>query len=271
MKKINKFFLAGVLCLLAASSGCAKQQITSETEQNPSDIGIRTISDLEGKRIGTQIGTTGLIYAEDIPGAQMQSFTKPSAALKALKENKIDAVILDNEPAKTLTADDEAFRILYEALVEEEYSIAYAKDNTELGKQIDDALSSLKEDGTLEKITSHWIGEDADQIPYHPDKSVPRNGTLIMATNAEFPPYESKTSSGEIVGIDVDMMNAVCDKIGMNLEIKDMPFDSVLVSVQNGKADVGVAGISVTPERQEEVAFSQSYAVSKLVVVVRNE
>ena len=49
------------------------------------------------------------------------------------------------------------------------------------------------------------------------------------------------------------------------------PFDSVLVSVQNGKADVGVAGISVTPERQEEVAFSQSYAVSKLVVVVRNE
>ncbi len=272
MKKLNNYFLAAAaLCFLTGFSGCAGKQDTSEIEHELPDTGIHAISDLNGKRIGTQIGTTGVIYAEDIPDAQLQNFTKPSAALKALKEDKIDAVILDSEPAKTLTAEDDSFRILYEALVEEEYSIAYAKDNAELGQKIDAALYTLKKDGTLDKITSHWIGEDADQVSYQPDKKVTREGTLIMATNAEFPPYESKDASGQIVGIDVDMMNAVCDKLGMNLEIKDMPFDSVLASVQTGKADVGAAGISVTPERQEEVNFSQSYAVSKLVVVVRNE
>ena len=89
-----------------------------------------------------------------------------------------------------------------------------------------------------------------------------------MATNAEFPPYESM-EGGEIVGIDVDMMRAVCDRIGMELEIENMAFDSIIAAVNSGKADVGVAGMSVTPERQKNVSFTQGYAVSTQVIVVR--
>ena len=268
--KLQKYRILSLLtavCLMGMLSGCSHAKEEDETENS----GIYQLSDLDGKRIGTQIGTTATIYAEDIPDAQLESFTKGSAALRALKENKIDAVIIDSEPAKALTADTNDYRILKETFVEEEYSIAYAKKNQELGKKIDQALTKLKSDGTLEEITSHWIGEEADQVSYQPDESLTREGTLVMATNAEFPPYESKTTNGEIIGIDVDMMRAVCDELNMNLEIKDMQFDSILTSVQNGKTDVGVAGISITEERQKSVAFTQSYAVTRLMVIVRNE
>lgn len=256
--------LLTAVSMLGMLTGCSQKNEEAESE------GIYQIADLEGKRIGTQIGTTAAIFAEDIADADLQSFTKPSAALKALRENKIDAIIVDSEPAKALTADSKDYRILSESFVQEEYSIAYAKENTELGQKINQALDTLKNNGTLEEITKHWVGEDADQVSYQ-SKGKATNGTLTMATNAEFPPYESKTTNGEIIGIDVDIMTAVCDELQMNLEIKDMQFDSILTSVQNGKADVGAAAISMTEEREKTVAFTQSYAVTDLVVIVRNE
>lgn len=89
-----------------------------------------------------------------------------------------------------------------------------------------------------------------------------------MATNAEFPPYES-ISGGEIVGYDVDMMQAVCDILGYDLKVENMEFDSVITAVSTGKAQVGVAGLTVTPDRQKNVLFTDSYATSKQVVIVK--
>ena len=89
-----------------------------------------------------------------------------------------------------------------------------------------------------------------------------------MATNAEFPPYESKKGS-EVVGIDVDMMRAVCDKLGLELVIEDMAFDSIITSVESGKADVGAAGISVTEDRKKNVDFTVGYATSTQVIIVK--
>lgn len=89
-----------------------------------------------------------------------------------------------------------------------------------------------------------------------------------MATNAEFPPYEYREGD-KITGFDVDMMTAVCDKLGYELQIDDMAFESVIPAVQSGKADVGVAGLSVTPDREKNVKFSDPYTVTHLVVMVR--
>ena len=96
------------------------------------------------------------------------------------------------------------------------------------------------------------------------------NGTLVMATNAEFPPYES-IADGEVVGFDVDMMRAVCDKLGYELKIENIDFDSIITSVNSGKADVGVAGMTVTEDRLENVDFSDPYTTSTQVIIVREE
>lgn len=91
--------------------------------------------------------------------------------------------------------------------------------------------------------------------------------TLIMATNAQFPPYEYY--DGEtMVGIDVEMAQAVADKLGMELQIEDMDFGSIVTAVQSGKVDIGVAGMTVTEERLQNVDFSDSYATGIQVVIV---
>ena len=96
------------------------------------------------------------------------------------------------------------------------------------------------------------------------------DGTLTMATNAEFPPYEYYESD-EITGLDVDFAQAICDKLGMELEIEDMAFDSIIPAVNSGKADMGVAGMTVTPDREKEVLFSDSYYSSKQVIIVKDD
>ena len=258
MKK--KIFVIGLLVMAMMLSACGSSESSGSS--------IKSADDLKGKVIGTQLGTTGEIFAGDVENATVEKYNKGADAIQALKQGKVDAVIIDREPAKEFVKKNDDLKILDVPFVEEEYSVAYKKGNDELGKKLDDAITALKNEGKLDEIVSHWIGEDADQVSYVPDASVTRTGKLIMATNAEFPPYESKKGS-EVVGIDVDMMRAVCDKLGLELEVEDMQFDSIITSVESGKADVGVAGISVTEDRKKNVDFTVGYATSTQVIIVK--
>ena len=94
-------------------------------------------------------------------------------------------------------------------------------------------------------------------------------GKLTMATNATFPPYEMTTDAGTIEGIDVDTAQAIAEKLGLELQIDDMDFDAALLSVQQGKADIAMAGITVTDERMAVMSFSDSYATGVQVVIVK--
>ncbi|MBR1969413.1 MAG: transporter substrate-binding domain-containing protein [Clostridia bacterium] len=93
---------------------------------------------------------------------------------------------------------------------------------------------------------------------------------LVMATNAEFPPYEFY--DGEtVVGIDAEIAAAIAEKLGMELEIVDTAFDSIIPAIVAGKYDIGMAGMTVTDERLEEVNFSDSYATGVQVVIVKED
>lgn len=94
--------------------------------------------------------------------------------------------------------------------------------------------------------------------------------TLVMATNATFPPYEYKEGDN-FAGIDVEIAQAIADKLGMTLEIKDVEFGSIIGGVQTGKFDMGVAGMTVTEERLQSVNFSTSYATGIQVVIVAED
>ncbi len=113
--------------------------------------------DLEGKTIGVQLGTTGDIYASDIADATIEQYNKGFEAVQALTQNKIDAVIIDGEPAKVFVAENEGLKILDEAFTTEEYAICVKKGNTELLEGINAAIASLKESGELQKIVDKYI------------------------------------------------------------------------------------------------------------------
>ena len=90
---------------------------------------------------------------------------------------------------------------------------------------------------------------------------------LVMATNAAFPPYEY-VEGEDFKGIDVEIAGEIAKKLGMELEIQDVEFDSIIAGVQGGKFDMGMAGMTVTDERKESVNFSDSYATAIQVVIV---
>ena len=94
---------------------------------------------------------------------------------------------------------------------------------------------------------------------------------LTMGTNAAFPPYEFVDENNNVVGIDAEIAQAVAEKLGMELEIKDMAFDSLITAVSTGSIDVALAGMTVTPERAESVNFSDSYATGIQVVIVKED
>lgn len=91
---------------------------------------------------------------------------------------------------------------------------------------------------------------------------------LIMVTEAGFAPYEYY-NNGEIVGVDIDIAKEIATELGKKLVVKDVAFDSIINEVRTGKADFGAAGISYSEERAEKVDFSINYAVSKQVVIVK--
>ena len=93
-------------------------------------------------------------------------------------------------------------------------------------------------------------------------------GKLIMSTNAAFPPYEMTADDGSFEGIDIEVAQAIADKLGLELQVDDMDFDAALLAAQTGKSDMVMAGVTVTPERQNAMDFSDSYANGIQVVIV---
>ena len=94
-----------------------------------------------------------------------------------------------------------------------------------------------------------------------------QEGKLVMCTNAEFPPYEYHDNN-TIVGIDADICAAIAEKMGLELEIEDIAFDSIIPEISSGKADIGAAGMTVTEDRKQNVDFSETYAKASQVIIV---
>lgn len=119
---------------------------------------IAAYEDLEGKMIGVQSGTTGDIYCTDEFGQDnVKQFANGALAVEALKNDQVDCVIIDNEPAKAFVAANEGLKILESEYAVEDYAIAIAKENDELLEKINDAMAELKADGTIDKIVNKYI------------------------------------------------------------------------------------------------------------------
>ena len=148
--KLKKLISVAAAAVLSAAmfTGCG-----SKAPENT----VFSIDDLNGKKIGVQLGTVGDTYASDVEGATVERYNKGADAVQALKQGKIDAVIIDNQPAKTFVEENEGLKILETSYVEEDYALAIKKGNDDLVKKVNDAIKELKEDGTFDKIVAKYI------------------------------------------------------------------------------------------------------------------
>ena len=127
--------------------------------------------------------------------------------------------------------------------------------------------SSAAED-TSSEASSEEASSTASAETASYDVETVEDGVLIMSTNAAFPPYEMTNDAGEYEGIDVEMAGEIAKRLGLELEIDDMDFDSALLAVQQGKSDIAMAGITVSEDRLLVMDFSDSYATGVQVIIV---
>lgn len=275
--------LSAALVLTACSSTSSSTAASSTAGSAASAAGseastqaIQALEDLNGKTVGVQLGTTGdLMMSEEVGNAEglnlagVEQYNKAADAVQALLTNKIDAVCIDDQVAKNfVAANPDTLTMLDTAYSEESYAIAVSKDNPDLTEALNGAIAELMEDGTLDAILNKYIAKEEGATGYvSPEGIEYPNGTLVMATNAAFDPYEY-IENGEIVGIDAEFAKALCDKLGYDLEIEDMEFDSIIAAVVSGKADFGMAGMTVTPERQEQIDFTDTYCTAAQNIIV---
>lgn len=146
-KRFATLALSAIMVVSMAGSVSAAQKVESK-------------DDLAGATIGVQLGTTGDIYVEDVEDATIERYSKGFEAVQALLQGKVDAVVIDGEPAKVFVEQNEGIKLLEEAFTEEEYAIAVAKDNEELLEQINTALATLTENGKFDEVIAKYIGDD---------------------------------------------------------------------------------------------------------------
>ena len=262
-KKLISIML--VSAMAAAMAGCG-----SSVPANS----VNSRDDLPGKTIGVQLGTTGDEDAtsyEKENGSTVERYNKGADAIQALKTGKIDCVVIDQQPAEAFVKKNDDLKILSDTFDPEEYAIFIAKDNTDLTDSFNKAIEELEKDGTIDSIISNYIGDEAGKHPYEtPEGTEYPNGTLTMATNAQFEPYEYYDGDN-VVGIDADISKAICDKLGYELKIEDMEFDAIIAAVSSGKADFGAAGMTVTEDRLKNIDFTDTYTTACQVIVVRKK
>lgn len=147
LKKLISVMLIGACVCSMAACGSKKEEKK-----------IESADDLKDAKIGVQTGTTGDIYcSDDFGDDNVERFNKGMEAVQALQQGKIDAVIIDNQPAKTFVEENEGLKILETSYVEEDYALAIKKGNDDLVKKVNDAIKELKEDGTFDKIVAKYI------------------------------------------------------------------------------------------------------------------
>ncbi len=250
MKKILAIVLA--LCMLLCFVGCGDKD--------------------DSIKIGVQTTTTGDIYASsDFGEDSVTRYDNGAAAVEALKAGKIDCVIIDNEPAKSFVEANDGLKILDTEYANEEYAICFQK-GSDMKDQVNAALEELIKDGSVQKIIDKYVNNpNASELVGVPVKAEDTDKpNLIMATNAEFPPYEY-IDGDNYYGVDVEVAKIIADKLGYDLIIENVAFDSIIPGVQTGKYTMGMAGMTVTDERLEMVDFSSSYATGIQVVIVKED
>ena len=235
-RKTGKFklgFLALLLGVLFVACGSGASD---------ADRQIKSKTDLKGAVIGVQLGTTSDGLATELEkeggGTKVERYNKGADAIQALLQGKIDCMVTDEAPAKAFQRVNPSLRILPETFDASSFAICVAKDHAELQQSINHAIRILKENGVIDSIVNRHL-ERGIAVAYTPKtfdvkkvgpealRKLGLKTSLRFATNATFEPFEYY-QNGKIVGIDVDVANAIGDVLGVDVEILDMEFDAII-------------------------------------------
>lgn len=243
---------------------------------------IASVADLvEGDKIGVQSGTTGEIWSKENlepEGVEVVPYDDILAAFAALQAGDVVGVINDLPISQEIVADEtRGVQVVEEIETGEQYGFAFNQQNTGLRNAVDWALAEAIADGTYAEVYEKWFGAPPMSIPEgaytggRPDDAdivTLTPGKIIIGSDTAYPPFEF-VEGGETVGFDVDMMNAIGEKLGFEIEFLTYKFDALITDLQAGTSfDMVASAMTITEERAQSVDFSDPYINSNQSLAV---
>ena len=218
-------------------------------------------------KIGSQSGTTGAMYADCLKGCEVSYYDTFALAAQDLKNGKIEYVVVDGATAQSLKNDIAGLKVIDIELSSEYYGIAVDKAQPELLSSINTILESKKAE--IDAIIEKYMNNEEEK--FVPIASAVKDESkaatqLVVATNAEFPPFES-ISGDKYVGIDIEIAKIIADELGLELVIDNMQFDAVVQSIGTHSVDIGMSGLTITAERKKSVNFANPYYIESQYVL----
>lgn len=214
-------------------------------------------------KVGFQSGTTGQFYTEEYSNLTPKNYTNAMLAVQDMIAGRIDYVITDIAPAKSIAAKNKKVKVIDINLTVEKYCFAI---NPNDNKGIEAKLNKFLTDNAdkLKELQNQYIqGTNTQKIIYSAKNA---KNPLVVATSPDFPPFEDISGDG-FEGFDLEVMDMFCKEYGYDLVISSMDFDSVVLNVGAGKSDIGAAALTWSEDRAKSVKFSESYYDATQVII----
>ncbi len=222
---------------------------------------IATIADLNGKRLGVVAGTVLDIATNRILDLTVFHYYDTNEQLyNALYDGEIDAVIDDEPVVRYRSRTDSRLRALPETLVPDHYGYAMRKDSGELHRQVNIALRRLLDKGVMTSLEARWIdGPETGRI-LPEAQPVPENAeTLRVGVSSISPPFCYRNDAGDVIGLDMELLQLIAGNLGRRLEVTDMDFGLMMPALLTKDVDLIGGCFSITKEREQLVLFTDSY------------
>ena len=251
MKKLIALVLALTMCF-ALMTACKKDKESAKET-----------------KIAAQKGTTALMYAQVLKGVNAVSYDTFALAVNDMKNGNADYVIVDKTTANALCKEISGIKIIEVALSSENYGIGIDPKQADLKTKIDAILTDKADE--IDAIKDKYMNGETDKYVGITSASKDSNKAatqLVVATNAEFSPWEYKEGN-KYYGIDMEIAQLIANELGMELVIEDMAFDMVVGAVGKQNVDIAMSGITITTERMGIINFSTPYYTESIVVVCK--
>ncbi|MDH4140497.1 MAG: transporter substrate-binding domain-containing protein [Coriobacteriia bacterium] len=282
-KKFLVFFLALVLVFgVLGLAGCNGEDEKTDEGTEEKAEGIRSVDDLkDGDKVGVQSGTTGEQWAREnleTEGIEVVVYDDILAAFAALQAGDVVGVINDIPISLDIAKDPaRGVEVVQEIQTDENYGFGFNKENTALRDAVNWALAEVIASGEYDTIYEKWFAEKPMSIPAaeataEEPADAPKtltSGKILIGSDTAYPPFEN-VEDGETVGFDVDMMKAIGEKLGLEIEFKTYKFDALITGLQSGtEFDMTASAMTINDDRKQSIDFSNPYISSNQSLAVK--
>lgn len=248
--------LSKTFCAIVLLATCMMWSCSGNEEQN---LVLNSEADISGLRIATQSGSCYDVELSPRTDIELQRYNTLSDALHALLHGNADVLLNDETALNAYICREQGIKPILRGDKAYPTSFMFRMDDTELAEAFNATLARLKAEGSYDRIIDYWLNDhyiEADTFPYKP---VPTEGKPLRVANACATAPLAFMSGNEWYGLEIDLLRELARDLNRPLEIKFYDVTAAIMSLKTRKADILSGGVFITPERQQEFLFGESY------------